>query len=310
MLFCVRRLPRSVVHPHSYSRRFSVVVAFVDRIPPLPIPLTTIDLSQSPRYDADKVVDKLRKQLGRGGNFNWVVMGQEASVIFNCVPTSVVAFLSGPLQDGREEIGLKQRAKRRVQVDDDAEEERPEDVKGHTERGVDHLSAHDKNVDVVLKTLKRSIDKTYKNNKRVIEETFGDDIPPKAEKRMKKSKDVCAVNLLFNPQSFTQTVENMFHYSYLVKVGKAKLTVRNQEVDYNGVTLSERGPRAGYVKQGNQQLKHPPSRQAVVALTMKDWRDMVEAYNVEQSHVPHRTGSKMKKEVVYDDSDDDQEEED
>jgi hypothetical protein len=39
---------------------------------------------------------------------------------------------------------------------------------------------------------------------------------------------------------------------------------------------------------------------------MKNWRDMISAYDVKESQVPHRTGSKMKKSVVYDDDDDDE----
>lgn len=250
---------------------------------------------QAPRYDADKIVDALRKKLGRGGTFNWVALGREAGICFNSIPSDV-AFLSGPLKDGQEEIQVKQRAKpqRRRKEDDTAEEERPEDVKGHTERGVDHLSAHEKNVDVVLATLRKKSDYQYKTNKKRLQEKYGSEIPPKATKKLKRGGGTCAVNLLFNPKSFTQTVENVFHYSYLVKKGSAQLTVRGKDVEYEGDILSKAGPLAAIVRHKKEQ-SHPPARQSIVTLTMKDWRDMIDAYGVEKSDIPHRMGSKMKK---------------
>ena len=260
-------------------------------------------VSKAPRYDADKVVDKLRKKLGSRGSFNWVAMGEEAGVVYNCIPSSVV-FLSGPLRDGREEIQVKQRAKRQPRrADDNVEEEKPEDVKGHTERGVDHLSAHEKNVDVVLKTLTKSFKNDYKQKKRLIVEKAGDDkISSKATKKLKRGASLCAVNLLYNPRSFTQTVENVFHYSYLVKKGNAGLSVQKEELQYDDVVIAEAGPRARphELKEG---FPHPAPKQAVVALTMKNWRDMVAAYGVGESQVPHRKGSKMKKQIEYDEED-------
>jgi non-structural maintenance of chromosomes element 4 len=220
-------------------------------------------------------------------------MGEEAGVCFNCIP-SCVAFLSGPLQDGQEEIKVKQRAQRQArQMEDDAEEEKPEDVKGHTERGVDHLSAHEKNVEVVLKTLTKSVDSMHKRNKAAVASQYGDEVLEKASKKLRKGAAVCAVNLLYNPKSFTQTVENMFHYSYLVKKGDAVFKVREKEEKYKDVTISKAGPIASTASKRNS--KRPPATQAVVTLTMKNWRDMIDAYDVEESSVPHRKGSKMKK---------------
>ena len=268
--------------------------------------ITCVCVSKAPRYDADKVVDKLRKKLGSRGSFNWVAMGEEAGVVYNCIPSSVV-FLSGPLRDGREEIQVKQRAKRQPRrPDDDVEEEKPEDVKGHTERNVDHLSAHEKNVDVVLKTLKKSFNNDYRQKKRLIADKAGkDDISSKATKKLKKGASLCAVNLLYNPRSFTQTVENMFHYSYLVKKGNAGLSVQKEELQYKDVVLAEAGPRARpHELKEDSGVPHPAPKQAVVALTMKNWRDMVAAYGVSESQVPHRTGSKMKKQIEYDEDDD------
>lgn len=41
--------------------------------------------------------------------------------------------------------------------------------------------------------------------------------------------------------------------------------------------------------------KPPDPRQAIVSLNMKDWRDMCNAYEVEESEVPHRVDGKVAK---------------
>ena len=121
-----------------------------------------------------------------------------------------------------------------------------------------------------------------------MEEHYGstEAVPKRALQRLRKHQDVCAVNLLFNSKSFTQTVENLYHYSFMVKEGKASLAVRDKkDLDKEGIFSVEGGPVAKLVK---EQSAFPPPRQAIVNLTMRDWRDLIEAYGVESSDVPHR----------------------
>jgi non-structural maintenance of chromosomes element 4 len=118
-----------------------------------------------------------------------------------------------------------------------------------------------------------------------------EDIPDKVRKKLKKNPDVCGVELLFNPKSFTQTVENIFHYSFLVKQGVAGLTIKNERKITDGVTIPA-GPSVVYHKADGVAPSVLP-KQAIVSLTMKDWRDMIQAYGVQRSDVPHRTGSKF-----------------
>jgi non-structural maintenance of chromosomes element 4 len=99
----------------------------------------------------------------------------------------------------------------------------------------------------------------------------------------------------------TQTVENFFHYSFLVKKGVATLSVR-EDKNVEGFHLPG-GPVAKYVTNVE---KYRQPRQAAVNLSMQDWRDLIEAYQIEDSDVPHRTGSKHARltptKVVADDS--------
>lgn len=223
--------------------------------------------------------------------FDWKKLGTEAGVCFNATPSNVT-FLNGPLQDGHEEMQVKQRAARpRRQKEEEAEEERPEDVQGHTERSADHLSAVKQNLTDVANALTKKVNRSYNKNKAKLAEVYGgeENIPEKLSKKNKKA-GACGVELLFNPKSFTQTVENIFHYSFLVKQGSAGLAVKDEQNIADGVTIPG-GPSVIY--RDVNSTKHPPPRQSIVSLTMKDWRELIQAYGVKKSDVPHRTGSKF-----------------
>jgi hypothetical protein len=77
--------------------------------------------------------------------------------------------------------------------------------------------------------------------------------------------EISAIPLLFNPKSFTQTVENIFHFSFQVKSGYASISARTPE-------QAERygGAPAGPVV---QPCVSPESaidaRQAIVSLNMR-----------------------------------------
>ncbi|KAG7357597.1 Nse4 C-terminal-domain containing protein [Nitzschia inconspicua] len=260
-------------------------------------------LVQVPRYDADRVVSRLIQQCryiaGGTAIFDWKKLGIEAGVCFNAIPSNVT-FLNGPLQNGQDEFQVKQRAARvpRERVEEEVKEERPENVEGHTARGADQLSAVQKNITDVAEALTRKVNKGYRKNKAKLIELYGSEseVPGKVRKKLKRNPGVCGVELLFNPKSFTQTVENIFHYSFLVRKGEAGLSIKDEQHIADGMTLPA-GPSVVYYNSEHGQKALPPPTQAIVSLTMKDWREMIRAYNVKKSDVPHRTGSKFQHET-------------
>merc|ERR1712238_591668 len=102
---------------------------------------------------------------------------------------------NGPLLDGKEEIKVKQRAKRTKISEEEAntKEERPEDIKGHTARGADQLSAVQQNICDVNEAMRKKVDKTYNAGKRKLTEFYGsrDKIPPKVMKKLKEPRCLC-----------------------------------------------------------------------------------------------------------------------
>lgn len=139
---------------------------------------------------------------------------------------------------------------------------------------------------VLDKTLHKKVDKRYNDQKRKLNEMYQGDIPEEEKRKLKKfGAEICATNYLFNPKSFTQTVENIFHYSFLVKKGTAALNIRKTGFGENG----KPGPVVKYVV---PKKSHPKNKQFVLNMTMKDYRDLLKAYEVTEGDLPHRTGSK------------------
>jgi hypothetical protein len=196
-------------------------------------------------------------------------------------------------------LQVKQRAQRQrvVDSDEDAKEERPENVQGHTTKDADQLSAIEKSMKDLQHSLKKKVDKRYLDNKKRLQEAHDGDIPGPLKKKLKKyGVEICAIQFLFNPESFTQTVENIFQYSFLIKKGSASIAVRDKTFQdgtlFGGTNLA--GPVVKYTNE-NKTNARPSARQTIMTLTMKDWKDLCQAYNVTKGDLPHRTGSKHAK---------------
>lgn len=260
-------------------------------------------LIQVPRYDATRFCAALRTKItstmgGSGGQyFDWLKLGHASGACYCAVP-SRVSFLNGPVEV---EYVVKERKKperrRRAAEEEEGEEERPDDVEQKkADTSGDKLSAVERNIKVVSKTLgKRCRDEemaSLERAEKVIEEK-GDEMDEEAKRRLKKrarkhGAEVDAIKYLFNPKSFTQTVENIFHFSFLVKKGSAGISVRTKEESekYGGAGP---GPIVRTMQNPNEA---PIPKQAIVSLNMQDWRDLCEAYSVKEGDIPHRNVSR------------------
>lgn len=255
-------------------------------------------LIQVPRYDADrlvrKLVEKVRKEINGGTEtqFDWEVLGEAAGACFNAVPSGI-CFLNGSLTHGQPPVERKIPSRRRmVQEDKDAVEERPEDVEGHTEKDDNKLSAVEKSMNDMYKALQHNVNKHYNENKRKLNEANGGEIDNAAKKKLKKyGSEIDGVKFLFNPKSFTQTVENIFHYSFLVKKGGAAIQVREKGLEIDGPVKTKPGLVLKYVKESqneNQNKKAYTPKQAIMSLNMQEWRALCAAYEVVEGDLPHR----------------------
>mmetsp|Transcript_15521 Transcript_15521/g.33385 ORF Transcript_15521/g.33385 Transcript_15521/m.33385 type:complete len:422 (-) Transcript_15521:89-1354(-) len=264
---------------------------------------------QVPRYDpirlAQSLVKKGAVRTGSTSQFNWSGLGFQVGVCFNSLP-SHVSFLYGPL-DAEYTPKERKRPERRKRQTEELEsvnetEEKPEDVDQtgrKKESDGNELSAVEKHIHVIKKTLRNkakmkqeaAVAQADEFETQMSQEI--DNVREVQEKKknfIKSNSQVNAVNCLFNPKSFTQTVENVFHFSFLVKEGFSGIKARSvEEVEEFGL---EPGPVIRPIKDG---VDPGQPKQAIVSLNMKDWRDMCNAYNVEASDVPHREHGKVAK---------------
>jgi non-structural maintenance of chromosomes element 4 len=229
-------------------------------------------LLQVPRYDAIRLSTKLKQKLSTRGTFDWKKLGAEVGVCFNALPSNIT-FLAGPLNTDYTPKERKKPERRQKTSDSDNEEEeqKPEDVKNQ-QKDADKLSAVEQNIQTVSDVLMK---RCAQEHKRIAEQLDLDDLEPSKRQRV---GEIGAIEYLFNPKSFTQTVENIFHFSFLLKDGRACI--------YN---TDDKGP---VVQPHPHVADHPPPRQCIISFNMRDWRRLTETYQVEKSLIPHRTGSK------------------
>ncbi|GAB6025448.1 Non-structural maintenance of chromosomes element 4 A [Chamberlinius hualienensis] len=89
-----------------------------------------------------------------------------------------------------------------------------------------------------------------------------------------------------DPSSFTKTVENIFHVSFLIKDGFAKLYEDNEGLLTIEALLEKDSTNRTSTSKSNCSV--------VLSLTKADWRKIVDAYEIERTIIPPRnpTGTK------------------
>ncbi|KAK1147289.1 hypothetical protein N8T08_001366 [Aspergillus melleus] len=87
-------------------------------------------------------------------------------------------------------------------------------------------------------------------------------------------------NFCINPKSFGQSVENLFYVSFLVRDGTAGISVDSRQLP----TLHHSKPYAPSEAQKKGVQKH----QAIFSLDFETWQDLIDAYSIKESIIPHR----------------------
>ena len=243
-------------------------------------------LRQVARFDAEKLIRALRSKLvTQERRLDWKLLGVECGICFNAPPTGV-RFLAGSIDVETTKV-VRKRRKIQRRTEDDTEEVRPEVVAEDANRKTaDTLSAAEKGIKELEKVLKkRSVEEIRRKM-----EAFPNPDEHTEQQLREHAKEVDGVQLLMNPRSFTQSVENIFNLSFLVKKASAAVGVRPPLERPNGI--KQPGFYVYRVHSDEKDERVGEATQAVLSFTMKDWRRLCEAYKLEKGDLPHRTGSR------------------
>jgi Nse4 C-terminal len=254
---------------------------------------------QVPRFDAIQLVHKLGQKCTNKTStsqyFDWKFLGVEAGICFNAIPERVT-FLAGALDH---QVTVKAKTVRQARVKStisDEVEVKPEAVDNTTNKGdADKLSAMEKAMRVIRKKLKARSEEIERSSSS--KSGNADEHP-----------DIDMVQFLFNPQSFTQTVENIFNFSFLIKKGEAAIGVRPKSSLGNSHGAIPSGAYVAYRTYNASAFESDPNdnnsssssaTQAVCRFTMADWRRLCQQQDAAsttgsfaQGDIPHRTGTK------------------
>eukprot|EP00510_Aplanochytrium_minuta_P004130 CAMPEP_0184007290 /NCGR_PEP_ID=MMETSP0954-20121128/1238_1 /TAXON_ID=627963 /ORGANISM="Aplanochytrium sp, Strain PBS07" /LENGTH=331 /DNA_ID=CAMNT_0026286077 /DNA_START=70 /DNA_END=1065 /DNA_ORIENTATION=+ len=190
-----------------------------------------------------------------GVSIDWESLGQSTSVFFN-TPIGV-NFMIGPLSVPKRVINQNaQRQRRKATV-----AEKPATIK-HEES---------------------------KNAKKTEHEKFQKFLCSKLESGKQGMFD-----FLFNPKSFTQTVENIFEFSFLVKDGWSSISVDQNELSAQPV-VEYQNP--------HEDRRKTSEKQTILSFNMNDFENLKRAYDVRQATLPHRQDKEYDEARAGNDSD-------
>ncbi|GFZ50233.1 hypothetical protein JCM24511_07989 [Saitozyma sp. JCM 24511] len=173
---------------------------------------------------------------------NWEKLGWMAAGLTRRVPG--MEFMYGPLAVSHKKRTVARRARRRSLPP----EERPQEIETSGKGAKDDTLANVRMVSKVLSQLDS------------------------------EGTGVNLFRLVLNPESFGQTVENMFYLSFLVRDGRAGI-----EVGEDGEILVRQTQPHDPDIDGDV-----PKNQAVVELDVETWEDAKRVFDITESAIPHR----------------------
>lgn len=232
--------------------------------------------------DSDDEADA-RNGYDEGDAFNWEWLGRRACFPNNVRPP-VPGFLLGPLSVRKRARKVAQR-RERLQKRDPKDAVRPEELKAQ-----DLEKAENSNLTTLCKNIRKLLVDTMLTGAAKMEEEImqmpGDD-PSNEEIKAGLLKNGLAddggvplFHFVVNPKSFGQTVENLFYVSFLIRDGSAAIGS-----DCNMLpTLHATAPRSAEEIQTQNVSRH----QAVFHLDYETWADIIEAFDITESAIPHR----------------------
>lgn len=237
--------------------------------------------------DSDDDADA-REGYDEGDAFNWEWLGRRACFPNNVRPP-VPGFLLGPLSVQKRARKATQR-RERFQKRDPKDAVRPEELKAQ-----DLQQAENSNLTTLCKNIRELLVHTMVTGQAKVEEEFmkmtSEDISDEEIRAVMlkhgiaDDEGVPLFHFVVNPKSFGQTVENLFYVSFLIKDGTAGFGNDSNMLP----TLHATVARSPQQIQDENISKH----QAVFHLDYETWEDIIEAFDIKESIIPHRQSDEV-----------------
>ncbi|KAI4183815.1 MAG: hypothetical protein L6R41_005171 [Letrouitia leprolyta] len=230
------------------------------------------------RRDSDDEDSFAEQGFDEGDEFDWAWLGSRACFPYNVRPP-MPSFLLGPLAV-QKKIRKQVQRRERQQKRDPKDAIRPEEIKVRDLEQVENsnLSTLCKNIHTLLR------EKTWKGQSALNEvnlaEGSEEEYTAVAKRHgLAENGQMSFFPFVINPRSFGQTVENLFYVSFLIRDGDV-------EVGQDDDTLPTLVPLER--KSRDEQAVGAQKHQAVFHLDFEMWEELVEAFQIKESMIPHR----------------------
>ncbi|GLE08137.1 hypothetical protein PINS_up019099 [Pythium insidiosum] len=200
----------------------------------------SLGASDLTKYEFTELIRASREACGGddGKRFDWYTLGSAAGACFRSVPE--ISFLFG-LMDTQVVHKERKRA-RRVRDDEDVQASQPSEYTSKKDR----KDAQARRLEV----LQNKMEEVRKRN---------------------------LFDVVIDPQSFTQTVENLFDMSFLVRNGAVEIALDDQ-----GLPHLEN-------HEGRAEENIPAQSQSIISITPAQWAELADTWQVEEPLVGHRS---------------------
>ncbi|CEG43705.1 non-structural maintenance of chromosomes element 4 homolog a [Plasmopara halstedii] len=201
--------------------------------------LGSSDLTKYDTTDLIRAAQNVCTIESQNGEFDWNTLGNAAGACFRSVPES--CFLFGLMDT---EVTHKERKKaRRVEEDVNAQETQPTEYTNKKDR----KDAQARRLEILQTKL-----------------TEGERVKP-------------LLDLVINPKSFTQTVENLFDTSFLVRNNSAEIGIDGD----SGLPYLKN-------QEGLGEVNLPASSQSIISITPAQWEQLVRVMGRNEPLLGHR----------------------
>ncbi|RPA83303.1 Nse4-domain-containing protein [Ascobolus immersus RN42] len=211
--------------------------------------------------DTNDFLNKIKNFMNSGpnpserndGHFDWAYLGRK--IIQTVVKRPpVTPFMYGPLSI-QKKVRHTQRARRERLRYDEADKVRPTELKD------DEIKAAEQTTPILVQEVHECLTNWVLDN---------------------TDEGLDIFLFIINPNSFGQSVENLFYLSFLVRDGRAAVT------DYDGGSKLRTTVAEPLDAEDEDNYEKKPRKHIIISFNMAKWQKYIDEFNITEPIIPHR----------------------